>query len=151
MKKILIVILIIAAFLGGGGYWYFEIYQPKQFAKEFVLIYRDFQVGVRSVIPPDQPAQGLDEKALIKKYAAVVENTRAKLIDLKPPRKMKSIHLDFVELLDAFDLFVSNFEFGNFNQAVSDKEQELAKRGNDLDSKIQGLIKTYPELKSLTE
>ena len=149
MKKIIIIIIPLAI-LAGASYWYVQIYQPKQFAKEFIIIYRDFQVGVRGVIS-NQPKQNGDEKTWIKKYKAVVINTRAKLIALKPPRKMKSIHLDFVELLDAFDLFVSNFEFGNFNQAVSDKEQELARRGNDLDSKIQELIRTYPELKSLTE
>ena len=142
MKKLLIVILIITAFLGGGGYWYFEIYQPKQFAKEFIIIYRDFQFDVRSAMS-NQPVQGGDERTWTKKSKAIVESTRTKLIALKPPRNMQAIHLDFVELLDTFDLFVSNFEFGNFNQAVSDKEQELARRGNDLDSKIQELIKTY--------
>ena len=142
MKKLIIVILVIAAFLGGGGYWYFEIYQPKQFAREFIVVYRDFQFDVRNAIS-NQPVQDGDEKTWTKKSKAIVENTRTKLIALKPPRKMQAIHLDFVELLDTFDLFVSNFEFGNFNQAVSDKEQELARRSNDLDSKIQELIKTY--------
>ena len=153
MKKILIVIFIIAAFLGGAGYWYLEIYQPRQFAKEFVIIYRDFQVGVRSVIP-DQPLQGRDEKTWIKKYEAVTESARTKLNALKPPRKMKPIYKDFVEFLDAFELFISNFKSSSFGQASSAKEreqeQEQARRGNDLDSKIRELIRIY-DLKPLTQ
>ena len=43
------------------------------------------------------------------------------------------------------------FRSGPFDQAISDAEKNQAKLGNDLDNKIQELITTYPELKSLTE
>ena len=148
MKKILIIILILLTVLAGAGYWYVEIYQPKQSAKELVIIYRDFQVGIRSVAP-GQSLQG--ESEIMKRYETVEEDARDKLNALKPPRKMKPIHKDFVEFLDAFQLFISNFKSGGFDQALSDQEQEQARRGNDLDSKMQELIKTYPELKPLTQ
>ena len=143
--------ILLVIISGAGGYWYFEIYQPKQFAREIVSIYVDFQRGIRSVAP-NHPTQDRSEiAAAVQRYEEVVQKTRDKLNTLKPPRKMKPIHKDFVEFLDAFQLFISNFKSGDFDQALSDKEQEQARRGNDLDSKMQELIKTYPELKPMTQ
>lgn len=148
MKKIIISAVIAILLIAGGTYWYLEIYQPKQFAQKIVVIYRDFQVGIRSV-GSDQSLSGQD--VMMERYKMATQEARAKLNAIKPPREMKSIHKDFLEFLDVFQLFISSFKSGGFDQTLNEKEQEQARRGNDLDSKIQELIKTYPDLKSLTE
>lgn len=146
MKKVIlgIVVLVILG-LGGGGYWYFEVYQPRQFAKEVVVIYRDFQVSIRATF--NQP----DEASVKKEFLMVVKNTQTNLNQLKPPRQMTLVHQNFIAYMDATEHFLTVFRSGPFNQAISDAEKNQMKLGNDLDSKIQELIRTYPELKSLTE
>jgi len=146
MKKIILgVVILVILGLGGGGYWYFEVYQPREFAKELVVVYRDFQISIRGTF--NQP----DEASVKKEFLMVVKNTRTKLNELKPPRQMVVIHKDFIAFLDATEHFMTLFRFGPFNQAISDAEKNQTKLGNDLDNKIQELIVTYPELKSLTE
>lgn len=145
MKKIILGIVVLVVVLGGGGYWYFEVYQPKQFAKEVVIIYRDFQVNIRGTF--NQP----DEAFVKREFLMVVKNTQAKLNELKPPRQMTLVHQNFIAYLNATEHFMTIFRSGSFDQAISDAEKNQMKLGNDLDSKIQELIKTYPALKPLTE
>lgn len=145
MKKIILGIVVLVVVLGGAVYWYFEVYQPKQYAKEIVIIYRDFQVNIRGTF--NQP----DEASVKKEFLMVVKNTQAKLNELKPPRQMTLVHQNFIAYLDATEHFLAIFRSGPFDQAISDAEKNQMKLGNDLDSKIQELIRAYPELKPLTE
>lgn len=146
MKKVIlgIVVLVILG-LGGAVYWYFEVYQPKQFAKEVVIIYLDFHVNIRGAF--NQP----DEASAKKESLMVVKNTQAKLNELKPPRQMTLVHQNFIAYLDGAEHFMTIFRSGPFDQAISDAEKNQMKLGNDLDSNMQELIRIYPELKSLTE
>lgn len=145
MKKIIlgIVILVILS-LGGGGYWYFKVYQPGQVAKELVAIYLDFQINIQNAAT--QP----DEAFFKKESLLIVESTRTKLNELKPTEQVTLVRKDFIAYLDATEHFMTVFRLGPINKTISDAEKNKTKLGNDLDSKIQELIRTYPELKPLT-
>ena len=147
MKKIIlgIVILVILG-LGSGGYWYLKVYQPRQFAKEIVIIYRDFKINIQNA-RTDQP----DEASFKKGSLLVVENTRTKLNELKPTEQITLVRKDFIAFLDATKYFLTVFRSGPVNQTLSDAEKNQTRLGNVLDNKIQELILTYPELKPLTE
>ncbi|MDP3792717.1 MAG: hypothetical protein Q8Q89_03220 [bacterium] len=145
MKKIILgIVILVLLGLGGGGYWYFKVYQPRQAAKEFVLIYRDFQINIQNAAT-DQP----DEASFKKGSILVVENTRSKLNELKPTEQIILVRKDFIAFLDATKLFLTLFRFGPVNQTISDADKNKTRLGNVLDNKIQELIVTYPELKSL--
>ena len=147
MKKVILVIVILVILgLGGGGYWYFEVYQPRQSAKEIVIIYRDFKINIQNA-RTDQP----DEASFKKGSLLVVENTRTKLNELKPTEQITLVRKDFIAFLDATKYFLTVFRSGPVNQTLSDAEKNQTRLGNVLDNKIQELILTYPELKPLTE
>ena len=147
MKKVIlgIVILVILGF-GGGGHWYFKVYQPRQAVKELLVIYRDFKINIQNAAT-DQPDEALFKKGSL----LVVENTRTKLNELKPTEQIILVHKDFIAFLDATKHFLTLFRSGPINQTISDADKNKTRLGNVLDNKIQELITTYPELKSLTE
>lgn len=147
MKKIILGIVVLAILsLGGGGYWYFKVYQPRQVAKELVVIYRDFQVNIQNAAT-DQP----DEAVFKKESLLVVEGTRTKLNELNPTEQVILVRKDFIAYLDATKHFLTIFRVGPVDKTISDAVENQTKLGNDLDSKIQELIRVYPALKPLIE
>jgi len=145
MKKVILVIVILVVLgFGGGGYWYFKVYQPRQAVKELVVIYRDFKINIQNAAT-DQP----DEALFKKESLLVVENTRTKLNELKSTEQIILVRKDFIAFLDATKHFLTLFRSGPINQTISDADKNKTRLGNVLDNKIQELITTYPELKSL--
>ena len=140
MKKVIlgIVILVILG-LGGGGYWYLKVYQPEQLAKELVLIYQDFKTSMQNAAT-DQP----DVDIFKKESLLVIENTRTKLNKLQPSEQILLLHKDFIAFLDATEHFIKLFRLGPVSPAISDAEKNQKKLGDDLENKMQELIKTYP-------
>lgn len=139
MKKIILGIAVLAVVLGGASYWYLKVYQPRQVAKELVAIYLDFKVKMQNAA--SQP----DVVFFKKESLLVVESTRAKLNELKSTEQVTLVRKDFIAYLDATKHFLIIFRVGPVDKTISDAVENQTKLGNDLDSKIQELIRTYPE------
>ena len=57
---------------------------------------------------------------------------------------MMLIHKDFMAFLDATEHFIKLFRFGPVSPAISDTVKVKDKLGNDLDNKMEELIRMYP-------
>lgn len=169
-SAILVVILmvVLAALVLGGIYYYTQIYQPKQYAKEAIPIYKDFQIGLVEIgSSPSVPEQGpSDIVQIAQRHNDVVEKTRQKLNRLKPPRKMKQIHGDFLRLLDTLNTFTKEMTaYASFLEKIlasgrpeeslgdiqrnqrnlGNIQDEVRMRGEVVDQEFKQLRELYPE------
>lgn len=162
---ILVAVLIVVLTAGalGGIYYYAEIYQPKQYAQEAILIHKDFQVGLVKIgSSPFVPAQSpSDILQIAQRHKDVVEKTREKLNKLKPPRKMKQIHGDFLRLLDTLNTFTSEMtalassiesslavgrpdkSFEDIQRNLEDIQEEVQRRANLVEQEFIQLKELY--------
>lgn len=109
MIKIILVITALVVILGGGGgYWYLEVYQPAEYAKAAVALYKEWRDGTES-----NKASIIAKEKGVYDYVATLETLQsleeflvqeqAKLSNLKSPFLSgiaKQFHADFSEFLN---------------------------------------------------
>lgn len=102
-KTILIVILALAVFgIGGGSYYYFEIYQPQQYAESLLSFYQRLQsIGLE----PDTSSlkDATDYEAALGVLEAripILESLKSELSGIKTPGRMANFHNEFSSYLD---------------------------------------------------
>lgn len=95
------ILITIATFViaGGTSYWYLGMYKPaKKYAAEILPVFDNFVSEVSQTFRPDVIQDNLDfegARAMFEKRTIIIEKTAAELSDLRPPRRMKSIHNRF--------------------------------------------------------
>lgn len=130
--RIFFAVVIILLLAAEGAYWFLEIYQPAEYARAVIPVYESSLVpgakeNAAETVDADDYAAAAE---IFDEKKQSLEKTRQGLAALKPPRKMKEFHEDF---LSSLSFFISSFESGK-------KKADFFIRAGELDSEIKNIF-----------
>ncbi|MBI1975043.1 MAG: hypothetical protein HYS57_01630 [Parcubacteria group bacterium] len=136
-KTLLIIALTLAVVgVGGGGYYYFEVYQPKQYAASLLSLYQGLEsVGLQ---PDTSSLQGAADYEtafkVLRERLDLVESIQGELKKIMVPKRMAKIHEEFTEYID--------LTIAQHAQAL--KLADFMKKANTLIEALTGVFQGEP-------
>ena len=152
MKLALIVAaLLISSSVLGFGYYYFEISQPKSYAKNVVAIVEDGNNAVFAV-DASRIATSTDYQAaydILSQKRRSLGSAETQLAELKTPRKMKETDVFLSESLDFFISVLDDAEKrADFLAGISELRKEIANLFASFQSRGLGAPPTVREIQN---
>jgi len=132
----IIVVLVIISSVFGFGYYYFEIKQPKAYAKTIVALFEKLEMSAglsldSSLLSTTTDYFGAADILFQKKES--LQEVRHKLSKTEPPRKMKEAHQNLTNSLDFF-IFLAG---------TGQKRADFFKGLNKLNEEIKNLFQSF--------